>query len=217
VRLDTWTDSQADCPAVNRVTGYPSGTGNIVASLQHSGFASGEDVISQWRLDGEIILRGGFRLGEGAESGGCLFGYVYSDRGLPDGTYLLEVFAGPELRAMTTAQTTIGAVGSSQAATLSGQVVDADSGRPVSGAVVFLLAPGTDLAAWFDKPQESQIVSFAKTAADGTFLAQGLTAGDSYPAMAVAEGYVAAGGTIGPMQQGENKLLKPITITRVAP
>ncbi|MEX1171837.1 MAG: trypsin-like peptidase domain-containing protein [Chloroflexota bacterium] len=217
VRLDSWTDSNAECPARNRLTTYPSGTGNIVAAFEHSGLATGEDVISQWRLDGEIILRGGFRLEPGAESGGCLFLYIYSDRGLPDGNYLIEVFAGPTLRAMTTAQTAIGSVGASGSGTLTGLVVDADSGRPVPGAVVFLLAPGTDLEAWFDSPQESQIASFAKTGADGTFLVAGLTAGSSYPALAMAEGYVAAGGTVGPMQPGDNALNNPIALTRVAP
>ena len=215
--LDAWTDSDTECPAQNRVTAYPSGTANVVASLTHSGFASGEDVVSQWRLDGEVVLRGGFRLGQGAENGGCLFGYVYSDRGLPDGTYLLEVFAGPTLRAMTTAQTTIGSAGTSGSASLSGQVIDADSGKPVPGAVVFLLAPGTDLQAWFNSPQESQIVSFAKAGADGSFVAHGLSVGGSYPALAVADGYVAAGGTIGPLVEGDNPLAKPISITRVAP
>jgi S1-C subfamily serine protease len=217
LRLDTWTDSGANCPAQNRLTTFPSGTTNIVASFEHSGFASLEDVVSQWRLDGEVVNRGGIRLGEGAEAGGCYSGELYHDRGLPDGTYLLELFAGPTLRAVTTAQTTIGSVGATGSATLAGIVQDADSGRPVSGAVVFLLAPGTDLDAWFNSPQESQVASFAKTASDGTFLISALAAGSSYPAVAMAEGYVAAGGTIGPMLEGANFMVNPIALTRVAP
>jgi serine protease Do len=217
MQLDTWTDSSAVCPAQNRLTAYPSGTTHIMASIKHGGFASGEDVVSQWRLDGEIASRGGIRLPQGAESGGCYFSEVYYDRGLPDGTYLLEVFGGPTLRAMTTAQTTIGPVGASESATLAGLVVDADSRKPIVGAVVYLLAPGTDLEAWFNSPQESQVVSFAKTGSDGAFLVSGLTAGDSYPAMAMAEGYVAAGGNIGPMEEGPNILTNAIALTRVAP
>lgn len=217
LRLDTWTDSATECPAANRITTYPSGTRNIIAALEHSGFASGEDVISQWRLDGEIVTRTGIQLGQGAEGGGCYSGELYSDRGLPDGTYLLELFAGPTLRAMTTTQTTIGSAGATGSATLAGLVLDADSGRPVPGAVVFLLAPGTDPDAWVNSPQESQIVSFAKTGSDGTFLVHGLTAGSSYPALAMAEGYVTAGGTIGPIVEGENAMVNPIALTRVAP
>ena len=163
LQLDTWTRTSAACPPTDRLSAYPSGTTNIMASLRHSGFASGEDVVSQWRLDGEVVSRGGVRMGQGVEAGGCYFSEVYYDRGLPDGTYLLELFGGPTLRALTTAQTTVGAVASDGSATLAGTVQDADSGRPVSGAVIYLLAPGTDLQAWFNDPDPSKIVSFAET------------------------------------------------------
>jgi putative serine protease PepD len=215
--MDTWTRSTAACPAQERLTSYPSGTTNIVASVKHTGFATSEDVVSQWRLDGDIVNRGGLRLPQGAENGGCYFSQLYYDRGLPDGTYQLEVFGGPTLRPMTTAQTTIGSVGASDVATLAGFVVDADSGRPVAGAVVYMLAPGTDLQTWFNSPQQSQIVSFATTGADGAFLVNGLTAGTSYPGMAMAEGYVAAGGTVGPMKAGANIMTNAIALTHVAP
>ena len=215
--IDTWTDSTSSCPAKNRVTAYPSGTTNIVASLKHTGFATGEDVVNQWRLDGEVVSRGGIRLPQGAENGGCYFSQLYYDRGLPDGTYQVEVFGGATLRPMTTAQTTIGAVGASDVATLAGLVVDADSGNPIAGAVVYLLAPGTDLQTWFNSPQQSQIVSFATTDEDGAFLVNGLTAGTSYPGMAMADGYVAAGGTVGPMKAGANIMTNAIALTPVAP
>lgn len=218
LQFDTWTTSRAACPAQPRVSVYPSGSRNIIASLQHTGFASGEDLISVWRLDGEVVARAGIQFGSGAEQGGCYYGELYHDRGLPDGAYVLELYAGPTLRAMTTAQTTIGATaGGADAATLSGLVVDADSGRPLAGAVVFMLVPGTDPGAWHNDPQESQIVGFAKTGADGRFLINGLTAGETYPAVAVATGYAGAGGRIGPLQEGVNTLRDPIRLTRAAP
>jgi S1-C subfamily serine protease len=215
--VDAWTTNANACPAQDRRTSYPSGTTNIIASVKHSGFASSEDVVSQWRLGGEIVNRGGIRLPQGAENGGCYFSQLYYDRGLPDGTYQLEVFGGPTLRPMTTAQTTIGATSANETATLAGFVVDADSGRSISGAVVYLLAPGTDLQTWFNDPQQSQIVSFATTGADGAFLVNGLTAGTSYPGMAMADGYVPAGGTVGPMKAGTNIMLDAIALTPVAP
>ena len=42
--VDTWTDSGAVCPPQTRLNNYPSGTTNIMASVKHTGFASGEDV-----------------------------------------------------------------------------------------------------------------------------------------------------------------------------
>ena len=217
LRLDSWTRTSAACPATDRVTAYPSGSRNIMASLEHRGFVPGEDLVSQWRYNGEVVARTAFRFADGSDAGGCYFGELYHDRGLSDGAYLVELFAGPSLRAIATAQTTVGATGRTGAATLSGLVLDADSGRPIAGAVVFLLAPGTDLAAWIDRPQEDQVVSFAKSAADGRFIVHGLSAGSSYPALAMAAGYVAAGGAIGPMQSGDNALTNPITLTRAAP
>jgi serine protease Do len=214
LRFDTWTNSQ--CPPQDRLTAYPSGTTNIVAAFNQSGFAPREDVVAQWRLDGEVVARSGIRLPADAASGGCYSAEIYYDRGLPDGSYGLEVFAGATLRAVGTAQTSIGAVRAT-GATLSGVVVDADSGRPVVGAVVFLLTPGTDLAAWFNQPDQSKVVSFAKTLSDGTFLINGLTAGTSYPALAMADGYLASGGVVGPMQEGDNSLASPVAMTRVAP
>jgi hypothetical protein len=127
------------------------------------------------------------------------------------------MFGGPTLRALTTAQTTIGSAAASGSATLSGLVQNADSGRPIEGAVIFLLVPGTDIDAWFNNPQETQVASFGKTGSDGTFLISSLTVGSSYPAVAMAEGYVAAGGTIGPMQAGANSMINPISLAPVAP
>ena len=71
--FETWTDTFAACPPTTRLTTFPSSTREIVAAMGHAGFASGEDVVSQWRLDGEIASRGGIRLPQGAENGGCYF------------------------------------------------------------------------------------------------------------------------------------------------
>ena len=215
--LDTWTDSLDACPATTRVTDYPRGSRQIVAAMDHAGFASGEDVVSQWRLDGEIVYRSGRALQSGTEQGGCIFDSVYHDRGLPDGTYVIEVFAGPRLKPMLTAQTSVGAAGGAGSASLSGRIIDADSGRPLSGAVMFMLKPGTDPAAWKASPTEAQVAGYAQSVADGSFTLIGLTAGTTYPAVAVAEGYIAAHGAIGPLGQGQNELQSPISLTRASP
>ncbi len=215
--LDTWTDSSDACPASTRLTSFPARARQIVAAMDHSGFASGEDVVSQWRLDGEIVYRSGRALQPGIEQGGCIFDSIYHDRGLPDGSYVVEVFAGPRLKPMLSAQTSVGAAGGAGSASLSGRIEDADSGRPLSGAVMFLLTPGTDAAAWKAAPKEDQIAAYAQTVADGSFTLIGLSAGTTYPAVAVAEGYIAAHGSIGPLGDGQNELISPIALTRASP
>lgn len=214
--LDTWTDDLDACPATTRLTSFPSGTRQIVAAMDHAGFASGEDVVSQWRLDGEIVYRSGRTLSPGIEQGGCIFDAVYHDRGLPDGTYVIEVYGGPRLKPLLTAQTTIGS-SATGAASLSGRIFDADSGRPIAGAVMFMLTPGTDPAAWQAAPDQGRIVGYAQTDSTGSFTILGLQAGSSYPALAVADGYVAASGTIGPLGPGQNSLVSPVGLVRAAP
>jgi S1-C subfamily serine protease len=214
--LDTWTDSLDACPATTRVTSFPAGARQIVAAMDHAGFASGEDFVSQWRLDGEIVYRSGRTLSQGIEQGGCIFDAVYHDRGLPNGTYVVEVYAGPRLKPLLTAQTTIGSTGGS-GASLSGRIYDADSGRPIAGAVMFMLTPGTDPLAWHASPNQAQIAGYAQTDSTGIFTVLGLQAGTSYPALAVAEGYVAASGTIGPLGEGQNSLVSPVGLVKAAP
>jgi S1-C subfamily serine protease len=213
--FETWTDTFAACPPTTKLTTFPSSTREIVAAMGHNGFASGEDVVSQWRLDGELIYRSGRMLEPGTEGGGCLLDSIYHDRGLPDGTYVVEVYAGPRLKPVLTAQTTVGAA-SGGAASLTGRIIDADSGRPIARAVVFMLTPGTDPLAWRAAPAEEQVVAYAQTVSDGSFILMGLQPGTSYPALAVAEGYVAAHGRIGPLGDGQNDLTAPISLTRAS-
>lgn len=213
--LDTWTDTFGACPPTSRLTAFPSNTRQIAAAMTHAGFASGEDMVSQWRLDGELIYRSGRVLEPGTEQGGCLLDSIYHDRGLPDGTYVVEVYAGPRLKPVLTAQTTVGTTGSGSAS-LTGRIHDADSGRPIARAVIFMLTPGTDPLAWRAAPVEGQVVAYAQTVSDGSFTLMGLQAGTSYPALAVAEGYIAAHGTIGPLGDGQNDLVSPITLTRAS-
>jgi hypothetical protein len=214
--LDTWTDSLDACPATTRLTSYPSRTRQIVAAMDQLGFASGEDLVSQWRLDGEIVYRSGRMLGPGAEQGGCLFDSIYHDRGLPDGAYVVEVFAGPRLKPLLSSQTTVGSAAAAGSTSLSGRIVDADSGRPISRAVVYVLTPGTDPVAWQTSPSDAGVAAYAQTVSDGSFTVMGLRSGTAYPAVAVAEGYVAAHGTIGPLGDGGNELVSPIALTRAA-
>jgi hypothetical protein len=119
------------------------------------------------------------------------------------------------LKPVLTAQTTVGAAGGGSAS-LTGRIIDADSGRPIARAVVFMLTPGTDPLAWRASPVEEQVAAYAQTVSDGSFTLMGLQAGTTYPALAVAEGYVAAHGTIGPLGDGQNDLVSPISLTRAS-
>ncbi len=228
ITLDTWTDTVTACQPAARLSTYPSGTRQVLALFNHTGMADDEDVVSQWSIDGEVVYRALGRIPAGTSAGGCLSIGISLDRGLPDGAYRVELFGGPSLKAMASAATSVGAAagggtpgggtpGSGTGSSLSGRVVDVDSGKPLPGAGVFLLTPGTDPRAWIAAPSKATLAGVAETGADGRFTIGDLTAGTSYPAIVAADGYLAAIGTIGPIGEGAVTLKDDIGLVRAGP
>ncbi len=215
VSFDTWTNTVSSCQAGSRLSTYPSAARQVLGLFQQAGMAAGEDVVIQWRLDGKVVVRDGLRISTDAASGGCLQVSVYSDRGLPDGRYRVELYVGPALRDAASAETTVGAARSGTAS-LSGRVVDVDSGAPIGGAVIYLLVAGTDPQSWYGAPSEDAVAGFAVTGADGRFRVAGLANGVVYPAVVVANSYFPAGGSIGPLPAGDSTL-DDITLAHIGP
>jgi S1-C subfamily serine protease len=210
--LDTWTDTVTDCQPGARLRTYPTGTRQVVALFGDAGFAEGEDVLAQWQYEGQIVVRDAF-LASASAPGSCSFVSIGIDRGLPDGAYRVEVFAGPDLESVAIASTAVG-VPAADEAILTGRVLDVDSGHPIAGAVIFMLAPGTDAQAWWLSPAQDRLVSHDKTDANGAFRVGGLAAGETYPALVVADGYAPTGGVVGPMVAGEHALGGDVTLVR---
>jgi serine protease Do len=217
VTFQTWTDTVAACVPGAHLTQYPQASRQIMALFGYAGMAPGEDVISQWRLDDKVVLRGSLRMSTDVASGGCLQFSVYLDRGLPDGRYRVELFVGPSLKPVVSAETVVGPVSTANGVSLTGRVVDVDSRQPIGGAVVYLLSPGTDPQAWYGAPSEDQVVAFAASASDGRFRVEGLTAATVYPVVVVANGYAPTGGTIGPLEPGESSLTSDVTLVSIGP
>ena len=199
----TWADdfSDSDQCAIGPRDSYPSNTTLAVAIFEYSGLVDGEQMMIAWWLDDEIMSTSVFEWSEGA-SGDCTAFYFhnYGDP-IPNGNYAVEVYAGGELEFVGVAET---AVGDSTAASsnnntgnttkngvsIEGEILDADSGKPLSGAVIFILQPGTDLDAWLDNPTDAEVYAFAETDQKGYFfLPQPLQRGVEYPGVAGLTGY----------------------------
>jgi len=220
--FNTWSQPVSDCQSPAPVSTYPSGTRQITAVFAYTGVADGEDLLGQWSINGEPALRGIFQFPSGVSGiDGCYMDTLSLDRGLPDGTYTLDLFVGATLRPVSSATTAIGSAsvpsGSEGASTVSGRVVDVDSGQPIAGAVIFVLKPGTDPAAWAQAPDASKLVSYGQSGADGRFQLRALTAGISYPVIVVADGYHAVTGGIGPVPQGQSDLASDVRLLRAGP
>ena len=220
VTFNTWIQDFTSCVAITSVSSYPSGTRQIMALFNHTGVANGQDVIFQWSVNGEVAARLAGQFSADASAGGCIAPSIGLDRGLPDGTYTVDLFVGPTLRPVASATTAVGAPAPSGAeggSTVSGRVVDVDSGQPIGGAVIFVLRPGTDPAAWARSPDTLALVSYGQSGADGRFALLGLTAGTSYPVIVVADGYHAVSGGIGPVPEGESDLASDVRLLRAGP
>ncbi|WP_420643927.1 S1C family serine protease [Candidatus Leptofilum sp.] len=203
--LITWADDFSDadqCPVGPR-NSYPSNTTLAVAVFEFSGLTDGQQILVAWWLGEEIMSTSVFEWNEGA-AGDCTAFYFhnYGDP-IPNGNYAVEIYAGDGLEFVGLAETAVGSStannsgntgntnsGSKDGVLVEGEIVDADSGKPLSGAVIFILQPGTDLDAWLDDPTDAEVYTYAETDQKGYFfLPQPLQRGVEYPGVAGLTGY----------------------------
>ncbi len=193
--LVAWAEDfqeEDSCP-VNPVSAFPSDALATVAVFKYEGMTDGEEVLIGWFNGDELLLANVISWSEGSK-GECFATYVhnYGDP-LPEGTYSVEVYAGEDLGLVAAAETTVGGVGKAPASggvQMQGQITDADTGKPIQGAVVFILNPGVDLDAWRDDPQDADIYTYGETDANGNYsLPDLLERGSVYPGVAAAGGY----------------------------
>lgn len=204
--LVTWADdfSDADQCAIGPRDSYPSNSTLAVAVFSYSGLTDGQQVLIAWWLDDDIMSTSVFEWSEGA-TGDCTAFYFhnYGDP-IPNGNYAVEIYAGDELDFVGIAETAVGSSSANNSGNtgdsnngsnkdgvmVEGEIVDADSGKPLSGAVIFILQPGIDLDAWLENPTDADIYTYAETDQKGYFfLPQPLLRGVEYPGVAGLTGY----------------------------
>ncbi|GJM42527.1 MAG: hypothetical protein DHS20C20_28090 [Ardenticatenaceae bacterium] len=198
----TWADdySDEDGCALGPRQSYPSNTTFAVAIFEFSGLANGEQVLIAWWLDDELISTVILEWSEGT-SGDCspFYFHNYGDP-IANGNYAIEIYVGGELEYAGGAETAVGgaAVNNSDntgnttktGVLVDGEILDADSGKPLNGAVIFVLQPGTDLDAWLDNPDDASIFTYAETDQKGYFfLPEPLQRGVEYPGVVGKTGY----------------------------
>ncbi len=203
----TWADdySEPDQCAIGERSSYPANTTFAVAVFSFDGMSDGEQVLVAWWL-GDDLLATTVSTWELGESGNCAAFYFhnYGDP-IDNGNYAVEIYVGGELEIAGSAETAVGVAAASSnsgntgnnssgskggGVTLEGEILDADSGKPLDGAVIFILQPGTDLDAWLDDPVDTAVYTFAETNGKGQFtLPLPLERDVSYPGVAGLTGY----------------------------
>lgn len=198
LELVTWAydfDEETKC-AIDPVKSFPSGALAVVAIFEYSGMSDGEQVAIVW-FEGDEFVGDQILTWEFGESGDCFAVYLHNfGDEMADGAYGVEIYTGDDVRFTSSAEVTVGGTtavsssGSGGQINISGQITDADSGKPIEGAVIILLNPGTDLDAWLDDPQDADIYTFAETNGKGQYtLPQPLERNVEYPGVAWKEGY----------------------------
>jgi putative serine protease PepD len=214
--LQTWAeDFGEDGCAVNPLTSYPSGAAALVAVFDYQGMTDGEDFMLTF-FYGEQLVRAEVWPWHEGNSGSCrpFFHHAYGDP-LPDGTYEVVLFTGADLHSAGGGSTQIGEQIAADGVQVGGYVFDADSGKGIPGALVFVLNPGVDLDAWLDDLSTDAIYTSAETDDDGFYLLPILLErGVSYPAAAGAAGYFDNYGSISLSADTPNEFRIDIELTK---
>lgn len=201
VWLDTSASSTQGCDFNDSVVNsYDASALCIAAGFEYSGMADGELFVEHWFLNDEQVAEYSYPW-EWGESG--LFGTFLPNEGdpMPGGTYRVEIFAGDaQIPLGSSSEVTVSGGGgsfqsqpsNSNADTISvyGLVYDAATNKPLSGAYVFVLTPGTTYDEWAnDNYGDSYIVSYLETNARGEYKITDIPRDTEFTIVYAAEGY----------------------------
>lgn len=169
---------------------FPSGTTALYGFFDYSGMQDGMTWSRHWYLDGEIVTERELTWQFGAS--GSLWVSIYSEEALPDGEYRLELRIEGET--VAEAETRIGEGDSpiieDTGVQAIGTITDADTGRAVRGAFIYVLKPGISPRAFLIRPRQQDIHAAGESDRQGRFvLSQPLQRGETYAIVAGAEGY----------------------------
>ena len=201
----SWTTSTDPCNAANpgKVTKFPTKAVSIYTMFTASAMTQAEDLLSVWYdpTQNQLLALSPYQW-QGT-AGGCFAdGLSNGGQALPDGSYALDMYAGGSLRQVASETTTIGGSNTPGSVTVTGRVINADTGKPIAGALFVVLKIGVDVSAWFSSPDQTQVASSATTGADGTYSTAPPIAPGVYPYVVAAQGYQAVGGSLDISQGG---------------
>ena len=158
----------------------------VFASFEFSGMTNGVDWGQAWAIDGKSVLQDAGKWSDG-ESGRKTI--VLSSRNdLPDGKYHLVLTV--EKQVLAQGEVTVGRQVDDMDTEISGQVIDKETNKGISGALVIALKPGVRTSDFARAPQQDKAFTSTKTDRNGrfTFVKQ-LPKGQSYGLVVVARGY----------------------------
>lgn len=187
----TWAeDFDNDGCAINPITSYPAAAELLVAVFSYSGLTEGQEINVYWLLDGEIYSQDQFAW-DGGAAGDCLALWFRADSIFEDGEYTILIYTQEGAPLAGEATTVVGAGQFVESGvTVTGRVLDADTGRGVPRATIIILNPGVNVEVWLDNPIEDDIYTYAQADRAGDYtLPRPLARGQRYEGIGFADGY----------------------------
>lgn len=190
------SEQNRDGSPKNPGTAFPSGTTKqLFAFFDFSGMERGMQFNYAWTLNGAAAH------GEAVDWEWDTQGTFYlalNNRGkpMPDGEYQLVL--GVDGKVLQRGSATVGEPGkpnekppvTTEGVTVSGTVVDADTGAAIEGATVLVLKPGVTTREFLQKKSRDLVAAFDQTDREGAYvLKPPLARGNKYSAVVAAEGY----------------------------
>lgn len=202
VWLDSSTSTAQKCAWGNEtVNSYGDSALCIVTGFEYSGMTDGELLVEHWFLNGEQVAEYSYTW-EWGESG--KFGAYLPNDGnpIPGGTYKLELLAGDSKTPMgASTEVTVSGSGGNQPATpqqpssgdtvaVYGMIYDAATNKPINGAYVFVLKPGTTYDQWSKANyNDSYVVAYIQTGTNGLYEITGIPRGVEFTLVYAAQDY----------------------------
>jgi serine protease Do len=191
VFADSFNKKTAEC--VNPTDAFATGLGRVYACWAYSGMEDGLTWATAWYLEGSRGA-GDTYTWDGGESGQS-WASLHSTSGLPDGNYELRLSV--EGQVIATGKFVVGQDGgkkptqsAGEGVIVQGTILDADTGRPISGAGFFVMISGVSAADFYNDPTEDKVYSWGKADSKGLFqLDNPLLPGEIYSVVVGAKGY----------------------------
>jgi len=171
---------------INPAAVLPSGHKEIFATFEYDGMQDGTSISQVWTRDGEVLASEQSAWQEGRRGRKTL--QLGHPDGLPDGEYHLVLAAGNQV--IAEGAVIVGRRVEDTDTQVSGQVVDAATGRGIPGALVIALRPGVRARDFAKRQRREMAYTSAQTDRNGRFtFPKQLPKGQAYGLAVASQGY----------------------------